>query len=649
MAQFKLTNIWEIEGLTGGGEELGFSMAFINSIPNKLKNSIKKNYNFDVYQTLSGESSVADKNKYIKKVLNIFAGLSDFRALFDGYDSGDAEIIAELIKDDTGALEKFRIKIYDIFEKILSDFNNAEKAINGDSPEGFTLVDTEYPFSFWVADGYDWGSYAKDVLGEIIESADPENYSNYYAYQGTFFYEYSYKPGFWHDDDDEATVNFQTIDEMKSWISENYEDGGVRKENTAPTSEGFPGYDLVQTTLCGVFYVKPSKIGGDLSISEAEAAITTLGYYTEEEKNNYKQDVLLCYKDFIFQYIGEENFYIQAENQEMSFSSIAEAEAYIDANLVDTENPENPKDMYYMSSKGTEKIDKDTFEYNFSFVDNRGIVGSSKSGPKYRAYFRFTNGVLTAILSKAGKKNITREFTEKFPGIEKSVRYWCSVPDANDNGVPQVNSSLGIMGTPTAEAASIKSDPFSYVGPDGKTVSVVEVGGVIKPGQRCFDADYGGGSSATFIFNDNWSLDESYDNRGEGITDEYTVEAIVDRYNPKAIVDSRLQVLDWRGTTRGGATIPQNIKDYATDHGCLPEVKKVAKWMNQVAGKGCPGGVAVGKGYSTLILDITYQDGALSVNSDSGTIMFKGVFCEDYKQFKAQFDKYYVVVKSLRK
>lgn len=61
------------------------------------------------------------------------------------------------------------------------------------------------------------------------------------------------------------------------------------------------------------------------------------------------------------------------------------------------------------------------------------------------------------------------------------------------------------------------------------------------------------------------------------------------------------------------AYLPSNIKDFAKRKGISALVNKVAGWAEK-AGKGIRGGTAVGKNYSTLILDLAYQDGAIRIN-----------------------------------
>lgn len=82
-----------------------------------------------------------------------------------------------------------------------------------------------------------------------------------------------------------------------------------------------------------------------------------------------------------------------------------------------------------------------------------------------------------------------------------------------------------------------------------------------------------------------------------------------------------------------GSSIPKNIEDFAKRKGVLPLVKQVAKWANK-ANKKISGGTAIGKNYSTLILDLTYQGGEIRINTDTDEIEVNGEVVTDYDSFK---------------
>jgi hypothetical protein len=81
------------------------------------------------------------------------------------------------------------------------------------------------------------------------------------------------------------------------------------------------------------------------------------------------------------------------------------------------------------------------------------------------------------------------------------------------------------------------------------------------------------------------------------------------------------------------AYVPSNIKEFAKRKGATSLVNKVAGWAEK-AGKGIRGGTAIGKNYSTLILDLGYQDGAIRINLDDDTVELYGEEVFDVKSFK---------------
>jgi hypothetical protein len=83
--------------------------------------------------------------------------------------------------------------------------------------------------------------------------------------------------------------------------------------------------------------------------------------------------------------------------------------------------------------------------------------------------------------------------------------------------------------------------------------------------------------------------------------------------------------------------VPNNIEEFAKRKGVLPLVKKVATWAEK-CGKGIRGGTAIGKNYSTLVLDLRYQDGAIRINLDDQTVNLYGEEVFDVKSFKMALD-----------
>ena len=68
------------------------------------------------------------------------------------------------------------------------------------------------------------------------------------------------------------------------------------------------------------------------------------------------------------------------------------------------------------------------------------------------------------------------------------------------------------------------------------------------------------------------------------------------------------------------ANVPSNIAEFAKRKGVSSLVRKVAGWAEKV-GKRIAGGTAVGKNYSTLVLDLDYQqNGEIRINTDDETV-----------------------------
>lgn len=85
---------------------------------------------------------------------------------------------------------------------------------------------------------------------------------------------------------------------------------------------------------------------------------------------------------------------------------------------------------------------------------------------------------------------------------------------------------------------------------------------------------------------------------------------------------------------REAAYVPDNIKSFAKRKGISSLVNKVAGWAEK-AGKGIKGGTAIGKNYDTLILDLSYQDGAIRINIPEEEIEVYDEPVYDYPSFLA--------------
>jgi len=80
------------------------------------------------------------------------------------------------------------------------------------------------------------------------------------------------------------------------------------------------------------------------------------------------------------------------------------------------------------------------------------------------------------------------------------------------------------------------------------------------------------------------------------------------------------------------AYVPSNIASFAKDRGVLADVKQIARWAEK-AGKRIVGGTAIGKGYDTLILDLTYQGAEIYFDTYEGTIEVNRQPVTDWKSF----------------
>jgi hypothetical protein len=80
------------------------------------------------------------------------------------------------------------------------------------------------------------------------------------------------------------------------------------------------------------------------------------------------------------------------------------------------------------------------------------------------------------------------------------------------------------------------------------------------------------------------------------------------------------------------ANVPDNIKKFAKRKGVSSLVNTVAGWAEK-AGKRITGGTAIGKDYSTLILDMGYQTADIYINTEEGTIELYGEPVRSFNEF----------------
>lgn len=79
--------------------------------------------------------------------------------------------------------------------------------------------------------------------------------------------------------------------------------------------------------------------------------------------------------------------------------------------------------------------------------------------------------------------------------------------------------------------------------------------------------------------------------------------------------------------------VPSNIAQFAKRRGVMPLVSKVAKWAKAL-NTAVIGGTAIGKGYSTLVLELGHYKSRVYVDIDDETISVNGKDVDNLKSFK---------------
>ena len=82
------------------------------------------------------------------------------------------------------------------------------------------------------------------------------------------------------------------------------------------------------------------------------------------------------------------------------------------------------------------------------------------------------------------------------------------------------------------------------------------------------------------------------------------------------------------------ANVPSNIAEFAKRKGVSSLVRKVAGWAEKVGAR-IAGGTAVGKNYSTLVLDLDYkQQGEIRIDTDEETVTLYDEPVNNFNQFE---------------
>ena len=86
------------------------------------------------------------------------------------------------------------------------------------------------------------------------------------------------------------------------------------------------------------------------------------------------------------------------------------------------------------------------------------------------------------------------------------------------------------------------------------------------------------------------------------------------------------------------ANVPSNIAEFAKRKGVSSLVRKVAGWAEKVGAR-IAGGTAVGKNYSTLVLDLDYkQQGEIRINTDMETVTLYNKPVTSFPEFKHAYE-----------
>jgi len=85
--------------------------------------------------------------------------------------------------------------------------------------------------------------------------------------------------------------------------------------------------------------------------------------------------------------------------------------------------------------------------------------------------------------------------------------------------------------------------------------------------------------------------------------------------------------------------LPSNIQKWIRDRGPKPskDVKMIGKWVKKLTGHEISGGVAIGKNYNTLVMDIEHEDAAINYDTTSGDIRLYKKIIRNFDGFKKVF------------
>ncbi len=113
-------------------------------------------------------------------------------------------------------------------------------------------------------------------------------------------------------------------------------------------------------------------------------------------------------------------------------------------------------------------------------------------------------------------------------------------------------------------------------------------------------------------------------------------------------LDKQRKIIDWmKAIIRNSpwsesvneGNLPSNIQKWIRARGPGPskDVKMIGKWVKKLTGREISGGVAIGKNYNTLVLDIGYQDAAIHYDTTNGDVTLYDKKIRNFNGFKKVF------------
>lgn len=90
---------------------------------------------------------------------------------------------------------------------------------------------------------------------------------------------------------------------------------------------------------------------------------------------------------------------------------------------------------------------------------------------------------------------------------------------------------------------------------------------------------------------------------------------------------------------------PSNLQEFIDDRTEFKAlVGRAKRMLRSSLGRNYQGGVAIGKNYNTLILDIVKQGSDVYLNSNSQTITINGIIIENVRDFYNEVSKRYEII-----